>query len=88
MIKIIPEINTAVSAIENVNLPCDVKIIVAKYAFKPMPGAKATGKLTKSPIAIVITPAAIAVAKKMEVQSPPVAPDLKALRISGFTARM
>ncbi|MNL77138.1 hypothetical protein D3C87_2032520 [compost metagenome] len=87
--KMIPEMNTAVRPICQVN-SCSVvaedKTTDAKYALRPIPGARATGKLMNSPMAIVKIPAASAVARNTEYQ--PISMRPKAVSVPGFTDRI
>ncbi|MNN68903.1 hypothetical protein D3C81_1846460 [compost metagenome] len=58
----------------------------AKYALRPIPGARATGKLMNSPMAMVKIPAAKAVARNTEYQPMSMRP--KAVRVPGFTDKI
>ena len=66
IIKIIPSINTADNAISHETPICPTTVY-AKYAFNPIPEAKANGKLANTPIRIHAIPAA----KHVEVTNAP-----------------
>ncbi|MNI67373.1 hypothetical protein D3C73_1230010 [compost metagenome] len=87
--KIRPEMNTAVRPICQVNgwsVVCEASTTEAKYALRPIPGARTTGKLMNSPMAIVKIPAASAVARKTEYQPISIRP--KAVSVLGLTDRI
>ena len=81
-IKIKPSTNTAVRANCHVQPICCTTEYV-KNAFKPRPGARATGRFAINAITRVAIDAEIAVAVNTALKSIP-----EAERIPGFTARM
>ena len=80
--KIILEMNTAASAVSQ-ELPIVKIIVYVNNAFSPIPGANPTGYLATSPIIILATQDATAVAKKTPVTGNPPSPN-----ITGFTPKM
>jgi hypothetical protein len=77
--KMTPDINTAPNAALQ-GIPTPANATVAKSAFSPIPGARAMGKLTNKPMAIVTIPAPTAVAKKTAFLSIPVDERIVGLR--------
>ena len=80
--KIMLEMNTAASAVSQV-FPIPKMIVYVNNALSPIPGANPTGYLATSPIIILATPEAIAVAKNTPVAGIPPSD-----KITGFTPKM
>ena len=82
--KITPSTRTAASAISHsIPIPQLAVTVNAKYAFSPMPGAKAKGRLAHRPIITHPTNAAIAVANNASLKGIP-----ETESISGLTNKM
>ena len=82
--KITPSTKTAASAISHsIPIPQLAVTVNAKYAFSPMPGAKAKGRLAHRPIITHPTNAAIAVANNASLKGIP-----ETESISGLTNKM